>query len=94
MMEKNMKEAYINGLKSIGRKVGSPAVFTDITWRGALPEEASIHIAEMTAIKTEMKEKRGHKMGNIYRLVELNAGHQEQQNYPILNWIWHTSRAP
>ena len=37
------------------------------TRRGALPEEASIHTAEMSTIKTAMKEikERGHKMGNI-----------------------------
>ena len=35
----------------LGMKVGYAAVFTDITRRGSLPEEASIHIAEMTAMK-------------------------------------------
>ena len=44
------------------------------TRRGALPEEASIHTAEMTATKES-----GHKMDNIYRLVQLSAGHREQQ---------------
>ena len=63
--------------KSTGRKVGYAAVFTDSTKRGALPEEATIHTAEMTAMK-----ERGHKMGNIYRLVEFNAGNQEQQKSP------------
>ena len=38
-------------VKSIGNKVSSAAVFTDITKRGALPEEASIHTVEMMAKK-------------------------------------------
>ena len=40
----------------MGRKVGFPEVFTDITRRGALPEEVSIPTAEMTAIKVALKE--------------------------------------
>ena len=71
------KEAFTDGSKSTGRKVGFAAVFTDTTRRGALPEEASIHTAEMTAIKIAMKE-RGFEMGYIYRFAELNASHQEQ----------------
>ena len=49
----------------------------DITRTGALSEKSSIHIAEMTAIETVLREiqKEGHEMGNIYRLAELNAGH-------------------
>ena len=60
------------------------AEFADITIRGALPEEASIHITEMTAIKIAMRDtkKRGHEMDNIYRFIEFNAGHQEQQREP------------
>ena len=48
----------------------------------------------MTAMK-EIKE-RGHKMGNIYRLIELNADHQEQQRKlpNTKSDIWHTTRAP
>ena len=42
------EESYIDGSKSTGRKVGYIAVFTDTTRTGALPEEASIHTAEMT----------------------------------------------
>ena len=49
------KKAYTDGSKSTGRKIGYAAVFTDSTRRGALPEEASIHTAEMTAMK-EIKE--------------------------------------
>ena len=43
--------------KSTGQKVGYAAVFMDTTRRGALPEEASIHTAEMIAMK-EIKEKK------------------------------------
>ena len=50
------KEAYTDGSKSTGRKVDYAAVFTDTIRRVALPEEASIHTAEMTAIK-EIKER-------------------------------------
>ena len=41
--------------------MGLAAVFEDMTKREALPEEVSIHTAEMTAIKTALKEikKRG-----------------------------------
>ena len=63
----------MDGSKSTRRKVGYVALFTHTTRRGALSEEASILSVEMTAMKDKRKE--GHKMGNIYRLVELNAGH-------------------
>ena len=43
----------------------------------ALSEEASIHIAEMTAMK-KIKE-RDNIRWVIYTLVELNADHREQQ---------------
>ena len=52
----NNKEAYIEGSKSTGRKVDFAVVFEDITRRGALPENAPIHTAEMTAIKAPMRE--------------------------------------
>ena len=39
----NNKEDYTDGSKSTGRKVDFAAVFTDITRREALPEEAPIH---------------------------------------------------
>ena len=38
------------------RKVGFPAVSENITRRGALPEDASIHTAEMSAIKIAQRE--------------------------------------
>ena len=47
----NNKEAYSDGSKSTRRKVGSAAVFTDITIRGTQPKEASIHIAKITAMR-------------------------------------------
>ena len=47
----NNKEAYTYRSKSTGRKVDYDAVFTDFTRRGTLPGEASIHRAEMTAMK-------------------------------------------
>ena len=80
----NNKEAYTDGSKSTGRKVGFAAVFMNIIKRGALPEEAFIHTTEITAIKTgrRVREKREHEMGNIYRLAEFNAGHREQQREP------------
>ena len=37
------------------RKVGFAAVFMDIIRRGTLPEEASIHIAEITALREIQK---------------------------------------
>ena len=43
-------------LKSMRRKVGFIAVFADSTRSEALPKEASIHRAEMTAIKVALKE--------------------------------------
>ena len=38
------------------RKEGFAVVFTDITRKGAIPEEASIHTAEMTAINVALME--------------------------------------
>ena len=49
-------EAYTDGSKSTGRKIGFAAEFADITRRETLPEETSIHTAEMKAIKISMKE--------------------------------------
>ena len=41
----NNKKSYTDGSKSTGRKVDFASVFTDITRRGILTEEASIHTA-------------------------------------------------
>ena len=49
-------EACTDESKSTGSKVGYAAVFIYSTSRGALPEEASIHKAKMTAMK-EIKER-------------------------------------
>ena len=54
-------EVYTDRLKNPGKKVGLATVFKDATRRGALPEEASIHTAEMTAIKVALKEIKGRK---------------------------------
>ena len=53
---KKNKEAYTDGSKSTGRKVGFAVAFMDNTRREPLPKEASIHTAEMTAIKTALRE--------------------------------------
>ena len=42
--------------------VGFVAVFVDITRKGALPEAASVHTTDMTAMG---EIQRGHEMGNI-----------------------------
>ena len=41
-MHKNTKEAYMDESNSMERKAGFAVVFTDITRRGALPEETYI----------------------------------------------------
>ena len=41
--------------KSREKKLGFAAVFADIPRRGVLPQEASIHTAEMTAIREIQK---------------------------------------
>ena len=51
----NNKEAYTDGSKSTGSKVGFVAVSADITRRRALPEEASIHTVKMTAMREIQK---------------------------------------
>ena len=50
--------------------MGFAAVFTDITRRGTLPEEVSIHIAVMMAIKIAL-ERDPQKMNNVYTLRAL-----------------------
>ena len=52
----NFKRAFTDGSKSTGRIVGFAVVFVDVTRRGELPEEASIHTAQMTAMR-EIKKK-------------------------------------
>ena len=51
----------------------------------------------MTTMKTAMRDiqKKGHEIGNIYRLAELNADQREQQkNDSILNQINDSNRVP
>ena len=48
------KEAYTDGSKSTGRKVGFAAIFADITRGEALPEVVFIHTTEMSTIKIAM----------------------------------------
>ena len=50
------KGSLYRRIKESGKKVGLAAVFEDTAKRGARPEEASIHTAEMTGIKTALKE--------------------------------------
>ena len=54
----------------------------DITRQGALPDKASIHSVETTAIKIALKEiqKRKDKIWVIYTLSELYRVHEMQQN--------------
>ena len=59
---------------SIGKKVYFGVVIMDFARRGALPEEASICTAEMTAINKNSIEKK-QKIGNIYRHSKLYAVH-------------------
>ena len=82
------KEAYTNRSKSTERKVGYAAVFIDTTRRGALLEEASIHTAEMTAMK-EIKEKEDIRWV-IYTdsLSSMLAIENNKENRPTLNQIY------
>ena len=50
----NNNEAYTDKSKSTGRNVGFAAAFEHITRRGAVLEDASIHTAKITVIKTAM----------------------------------------
>ena len=86
------KEAYTDGSKRTGRKVGYAAVFTDSTRIGALPEEASIHTAEMKVIKIARKEikKREDIRWVIYTdsLSSMQAIENNRENHLILNQIY------
>ena len=88
----NFKKAYTDGSKSTGRKVDFAAVFADITRSETLPEEASIHKAEMTAIKIGMREikKREDMRWVIYTdlLSSMLAIENNRENYPILMQIY------
>ena len=89
------KEVYKDGSKNPGKNVGLAAVFKDATRRDALPEEASIYTAEMTAIKVALKEikKRKTKVGSCTdSQSSMQAIESKKKNHPILNQIWHTGR--
>ena len=91
-MRENSKEAYTDWSKSTGRKVGFAAVVKDITRRGTLPEDASIHTDEITAIKITMREiqKREDMWWEIYAdlLSSMLAIESNKENHPILNQIY------
>ena len=75
----------------MGEKVGFAAVFTDITRRGALPENASIHTPKMNAIKVALKEihKREDKRWLIYTGSHspMHSIEYNKENHLILNQI-------
>ena len=79
-------------IKEPREKVGLAAVFEDITKRGALPEEASIHTAEMTAIKTALGEIKKREGNNwvIYTDSQssIQAIESNKENHLILNQIY------
>ena len=62
---------------SIRRSIGFTTILIDFTRKGAPPEEAAIHTAELTVIKVALKEihKREDKRWIISRLSELYAIH-------------------
>ena len=82
------KTSYTNGSKSTGKKVGCTAVFTGITRRGLLSEEASIRTAEMTAMK-EIKEREQIRWV-IYTnlLCSMLAIKNNRENHPIFNILY------
>ena len=73
--------------KSTRRKVGYVAVFTYSTRRGALPEEASIHTTEMTAINEIKKSKDIRWVIHTDLLNSMLAIENNRENRPILNQI-------
>ena len=88
----NNKKAYTDRSMSTGRKVGFAAVFVDIARRGGLPKEASIHTAEMTAIKIAMREirKREDMRWVMYTdsLSSMLAIENNKENHTILNQMY------
>ena len=77
------KEAYMDGSKSTGRKVVYAVVYTDTTKRERHPEAASIHTAEMTAMKEDRR-------WAIYidSWSSMLAIRNNRENHPILNHIY------
>ena len=70
------------------RKVGFAAVFTDITSKGALSEDASTHTVKLTAIKLSLKEI--HKRWVIFTdsRSSMQSIENNEENQPILNQIY------
>ena len=79
-------------IKEPRKKVGLAAVFEDTTRRGTLPEESSIHTAEMTAIKIALREvlKKKEKSWVIYTDSQssMQAIESNKENHPIQNQIY------
>ena len=75
----------------MGRKVDFAAAFVGITRRETLPEEASIHMAEMTVIKIAIRgiRKRKDMRWVIYTdsLISMLAIENNRENHPMLNKI-------
>ena len=78
----------------MGKKVGFAVVFTNITRKKTLPQEASINITKMTIIKIALKQihKREDKRCIIYtdfqssiQSIEVN---KEKENHLMLNQIF------
>ena len=84
----NIKKTYTNRSKSIGKKEDFAGVFTNITNKVALPEEASIHIGKITAIEIALNE--------IYKKYVIYTDFQSsmhfikynKENHLILNHIY------
>ena len=72
----------------MGRKLVFAAVFADISRRGPLPEEASIHTAEMTAMRDIQK--RVDMRWVIYTdlLSSMLAIENNRENHSVLNQIF------
>ena len=68
---KNIKKAYIDRLKSIGRKVGFASIFTELPEKGFSPKKPLFKLKEI-------HKKRKQKMSNISELSELYAGQRIQ----------------
>ena len=83
----NNKKAYTDGSKSTGRIVSFATVFADIIRRGALPEEASIHTAEITAMKDTKREDIRWVIYTDSLSSMLAIENNREENHSILNQI-------
>ena len=70
------------------RKVKFAEIFADIIRSGALPEEASIHIAEMIAMKEIQKREDMRWVIYTDSLCSMLAIENNRENHPILNQIY------